>query len=166
MTSNPASTTPTSQPAAQLLLPTHHFAMRFSSTPRGARLARRLCAVRLDTWGIPYGTAAHDALTLIAAELCANAVQHGHVPGRDFHLQLTAHDRSVRIEVADTRGERLPTPVPADPTGSRTDGRGLLLVDALADLWGWRPRADGPGKTIWAQLAVPADTHDPATPDR
>ncbi|WP_155057518.1 ATP-binding protein [Streptomyces blattellae] len=155
MTSNSA--TRTAAPATtQLTAPTHHFAMRFSSTPRGARLARRLCAVRLDAWDIPYGTTAHDALTLITAELCANAVQHGHVPGRDFHLRLTAHATTVRIEVTDTRGERLPTPAPDDPTGSRTNGRGLLLVAALAGLWGWYPRPDGPGKTVWAQLTIPA----------
>ncbi|TPQ23985.1 ATP-binding protein [Streptomyces sporangiiformans] len=147
MTSNPAGNTTTT---TQLPTPTHHFAMRFSSTPRGARLARRLCGERLDAWGIPYDSEVHDALTLIAAELCANAVRHGHVPGRDFHLRLTAHDRTVRIEVTDTRGERLPAEAPADPDGDHTDGRGLLLVAALADLWAWSPRADGPGKTTWA----------------
>ncbi|MFF1679784.1 ATP-binding protein [Streptomyces sp. NPDC058256] len=141
----------------QLTTPTHHFTMRFSSTPRGARLARRLCGERLDSWGIPYGSEVHDVLTLITAELCANAVRHGNVPGRDFHLQLTADATStVRIEVTDTRGERLPTPTPADPEADRTDGRGLLLVAALADLWGWCPRADGPGKTVWALLTIPA----------
>lgn len=155
MTSNPPRNTAFTADT-QLISPTHHFEMRFTSTPRGARLARRLCAVRLDAWGIPYGTDAHDTLTLIAAELCANAIQHGHVPGRDFHLQLTAHDRTVRIEVTDTRGERLPTAMADDPTGSRTNGRGLLLVAALADLWGWCPRPGGPGKTVWAQLTVPA----------
>lgn len=49
------------------------FEMRFTSTPRGARLARRLAAVRLDAWGIPYGTDPHDAIVLIVAELTANA---------------------------------------------------------------------------------------------
>jgi len=164
MTSDPASNTTTAlaTTTTQLPTPTNHFAMRFSSTPRGARLARRLCGERLDSWGIPYGGDVHDALALIAAELCANAVRHGNVPGRDFHLRLAgvrlpAGGTTVRIEVTDTRGERLPTPAPADPTGGRTDGRGLLLVAALADLWGWCPRADGPGKTVWAQFTIPAD---------
>lgn len=132
--------------------------MRFTSTRRGARLARRLCGVRLDAWGIPYDCDAHDALTLIAAELCANAVRHGTVPGRDFHLRLTARDRVVRLEVTDTRGERIPVLAPHGTPADRTDGRGLLLVAELADLWGWFPRADGPGKTVWAQLAVPASS--------
>ncbi|MFE0250954.1 ATP-binding protein [Streptomyces sp. NPDC059010] len=157
MTSKPTATTPTTS-TTQLTVPTAHFAMRFSSTPRGARLARRLCAERLDAWGIPCGSDPHDALTLIAAELCANAVQHGRVLGRDFHVQLTADDETtVRIEVTDTRGERLPTPAPAGPMAQVTSagGRGLLLVEALADTWGFCPRHDGPGKTVWAQLSIP-----------
>lgn len=139
------------------------FQMRFTSTPRGARLARRLTAVRLDAWGVPYGTDDHDAVVLIVAELTANAVLHGNVPGRDFHLRL--HLRTgpgsvtVRVEVTDTRGERVPPrpgdPGPAVPAVDET-GRGLLLVAALAAHWGWHPRPDGPGKTVWAEREVPA----------
>ncbi|MFK4864213.1 ATP-binding protein [Streptomyces sp. CSMPJR101] len=139
--------------------------MYFSSTPRGARLARRLCEVRLDSWGLPYGSDPHEAVTLVVAELCANAVRHGHVPGRDFRLRLTGHDTDVLVEVTDTLGERLPSPsglrvspgaVGDGPGDDRDGGRGLLLVAALAEGWGWCPRAEGgPGKTVWARLALP-----------
>ncbi|ANB09600.1 serine/threonine protein kinase [Streptomyces ambofaciens] len=138
----------------------HEFTMCFSSTPRGARLARRLCGHRLDAWGVPYGSDAHDVVTLVASELCANAVRHGHVAGRDFHLLLTADPvaGTVRIEVSDTRGERLPrlsAGVPEDGDG----GRGLLLVEALADRWGCGPRpSGGPGKTVWAECTAPGLT--------
>ncbi|MFE0509271.1 ATP-binding protein [Streptomyces sp. NPDC058964] len=141
--------------AEQSPLTMHKFAMCFSSTPRGARLARRLCGTRLDAWGIPYGSNAHDVVTLVAAELCANAVRHGHVAGRDFHVLLTADPATgtVRIEVSDTRGERVPHLPTAPPDGD--GGRGLLLVEALADRWGWSPRATGgPGKTVWAECAA------------
>ncbi|MEU1483359.1 ATP-binding protein [Streptomyces sp. NPDC005752] len=131
----------------------HHFTMRFSSTPRGARLARRLAGERLDAWGIPYGCDAHDALLLTVAELSSNAVRHGHVSGRDFRLRLFAEGTAIRIEVTDTRGECLPTSAaPAAP--DQEGGRGLLLVAALADRWGWYPSVDGPGKTVWAVLEV------------
>ncbi|ORT57353.1 ATP-binding protein [Streptomyces sp. CB03238] len=153
MTRNPVSNTRTSQ----LNQPAHHFEMRFSSTPRGARLARRLSAERLDAWGVPYATDAHDTLTLLVAELAANAVRHGRVPGRDFLLRLTAHDATVRIEVTDTRGERLPAPPAGVPGPDRTGGRGLLLVECLAERWGWYPRTSGtPGKTVWAECDTPA----------
>lgn len=141
--------------ATQSPVTVHRFTMCFSSTPRGARLARRMCEHCLDAWGVPYDSDAHDAVTLVAAELCANAVRHGHVAGRDFRLRLTVTPatRTVRIEVTDTRGESLPR-IPATATDDGEGGRGLLLVAALADRWGWEPRPDGPGKTVWAECTV------------
>ncbi|MFJ3136370.1 ATP-binding protein [Streptomyces sp. NPDC086843] len=154
----------TEQPAPAT--PVHScFTLRFSSTPRGARLARRLCGERLDAWGIPYGSTAHDVLSLLISELATNAVTHGHVTGRDFRghlLALSATDAAtltIRVEVTDTRGDRIPEP-PAIPAGqpaadsARTGGRGLFLVEALADRWGWAPRQDGPGKTVWAEYTA------------
>ena len=147
--------------------PEREFAMRFTSTPRGARLARRLVSHRLNEWGYPYTTPVNETLTLIAAELTANAVQHGHVPGRDFHLQLTLADETFRIEVTDTRAEKQPPSTPPTPDSASESGRGLHLVDALADHWGVTPRQAAPGKTVWAELRVPtggpSHTH-PAAP--
>ncbi|WP_236576474.1 ATP-binding protein [Streptomyces sp. HF10] len=132
---------------------TQEFAMRFTSTPRGARLARRLVSLRLDEWGHPYDGRVNEAVTLIAAEFVANAVRHGRVPGRDFHLRLAEEDGVVRLEVSDTRGERLPEP--RVPCGE--GGRGLILVEALADTWGVAPRQ--PGKTVWAEVRLSPATH-------
>ncbi|MGW4287421.1 ATP-binding protein [Streptomyces sp. NPDC004673] len=134
--------------------------MRFTSTPRGARLARRLVGVRLEEWGIPYGTDAHDNIVLIAAELAANAVRHGHVAGRDFHVRLSlagSPARTARIEVTDTRGERVPPrPGELEEPGLAEGGRGLLLVSRLAAAWDWQVREEGPGKTVWAECGVGA----------
>ncbi|MEV5130173.1 ATP-binding protein [[Kitasatospora] papulosa] len=145
--------------ATQSPVTVHQFTMRFSSTLRGARLARRMCEHCLHTWGVPYDSDAHDVVTLVAAELCANAVRHGHVPGRDFQVHMTASPstRTVRIEVTDTRGGNVPL-LSADPSPDGESGRGLLLVAALADRWGCSPRAGGgPGKTVWAECtAYPA----------
>ncbi|MFE2286240.1 ATP-binding protein [Streptomyces sp. NPDC059443] len=128
--------------------------MRFTSTPRGARLARRLVSHRLHEWGHPYNTTANDDATLIAAELTANAVRHGHVPGRDFHLRLTVNPdaTTIRVEVTDTRTER--APVLTTPAPDSEAGRGLVLVAALATRWGTTLRPSAPGKTVWAQLVV------------
>ncbi|MET9036996.1 ATP-binding protein [Streptomyces mirabilis] len=129
------------------------FAQRFSSTRRGARLARRLATHRLDLWGVLYDTPVSDAVALLVAELSANAVLHGRVPGRDFELCLR-YDRAVglvRVEVSDTHpgqpklAEAAPAPETAD------GGRGLLLVETVASRWGVSERP-GPGKTIWAEL--------------
>ncbi|WP_344328352.1 ATP-binding protein [Streptomyces macrosporus] len=132
--------------------PLREFEMRFTSTPRGARLARRLASQRLDAWGHPYGTTVNDTVTLVVAELTANAIRHGHVPGRDFHLRLTAHPGHLRVEVADTRAERMPPVEVTTPDSDSETGRGLWLVSRLAASWGAVPRPDGPGKVVWAEI--------------
>lgn len=146
----------------------HTFEMRFTSSPRGARLARRLSALRLDAWGIPYDTRPHEDIALIVAELTANAVRHGHVSGRDFHFRLHAAPggRTVRVEVTDTRAESLPRlPAALAPGRDCADldesGRGLLLVAHLAARWDWHPRSDGPGKTVWAEYALEGSSGSP-----
>jgi anti-sigma regulatory factor (Ser/Thr protein kinase) len=141
-------------PDAQGATPVRTFGQRFSATRRGARLARLLAAHQLTEWGHPHGTEAHDTVVLVVAELAANAVLHGRVPGRDFALSLV-HDESrgvVRVEVADTH-PALPTVSRAGAAPDAEGGRGLLLVDALATDWGVRDRP-GPGKTVWAECAT------------
>jgi anti-sigma regulatory factor (Ser/Thr protein kinase) len=132
------------------------FAQRFSATRRGARLARRLATHRLDLWHLPYGSRASDTITLVVAELAANAVLHGRVPGCDFELRFM-YDRPaglVRVEVSDTHPEppRLPNSA-VQPSADADSGRGLLIVEAVAARWGVVGRT-GPGKTVWAECAV------------
>ena len=130
------------------------FRVQLSSTRRGARLARLLVVQRLDDWGIPRDCRTASTVAAVAAELAANAVTHGRSPGRDFALGLTLTAESVRIEVTDTRPDRLP-PAPGklpEPPGPQAEsGRGLLLVEALADRWGAGPQAPYT-KTVWAEI--------------
>ncbi|MFJ8271522.1 ATP-binding protein [Streptomyces sp. NPDC094154] len=132
--------------------PTLTFTQRFSATRRGARLARLLAAHQLTEWGHPSGTEAHDTVVLVVAELAANAVLHGRVPGRDFALALFFEEGrdAVRIEVTDTHPA---LPARMAPGPDQDGGRGLVLVDALAADWGVRDRL-GPGKTVWAECAL------------
>ncbi|WP_405643784.1 ATP-binding protein [Streptomyces sp. NBC_00019] len=132
------------------------FVQRLSPTPRAARLARHLALNQLHTWGIPYGSDASDSVAAIVAELAANAVAHGRVPGRDFELRLALVTGSVRVEVTDTRAERRP-PAPDAvrmPGPLEADGRGLALVDALADRWEVLDR-EPPAKTVRAEVDLP-----------
>ncbi|GFN04583.1 hypothetical protein Smic_31390 [Streptomyces microflavus] len=90
----------------------------------------------LGAWGLPSESAAH-----IVAELAANASVHGRVQGRDFQLTLAVSGRTLRIEVTDTRGDSAP-PGPGAvkaPEDDSEHGRGLLIVEALADHWGIAP---------------------------
>ncbi|GGX51937.1 ATP-binding protein [Streptomyces minutiscleroticus] len=135
------------------------FAQRLSATPRGARLARRLALAQLHDWGVPHGTGPSDAVAAIVAELAANAVTHGRVPGRDFELRLRLDAGGVRVEVTDTRAEpRPPGPDAVRPPRPLDEhGRGLLLVDALADRWEVLER-EAPGKTVRAEVDLPGRT--------
>ncbi|WP_405584097.1 ATP-binding protein [Streptomyces sp. NBC_01092] len=131
----------------QVTCPTHHFMVQLSATRRGARLARLLTERQLDDWGLPFGDAVH-----IVAELASNAVLHGRVPGRDFRLRLKLDaDRTLRIEVTDARGDRIPQ-VRDTVGGEAESGRGLLIVAAYADRWGV-DEAPANCKTVWAELA-------------
>ncbi|MEU2428193.1 ATP-binding protein [Streptomyces sp. NPDC007861] len=136
---------------AETATPTTEFTQRLSATRRGARLARHLAVHRLDAWGIPYDSELSDTAALIVAELAANAVTHGRVPGRDFELCLLLSAPKLRIEVSDTRGERVPAP-PGTPAPDAETGRGLLLVVALATAWGVTERTVG--KTVWAEVRL------------
>jgi anti-sigma regulatory factor (Ser/Thr protein kinase) len=146
----------TAPPAARRTLPAPTFTQRFSSTPLGARLARHLALNQLQVWGIPHGSDASDRAAVVVAELAANAVTHGRVPGRDFELRLSLPTGSLRIEVTDTRAERLP-PGPGGVGVARPldeSGRGLALVEAVVDRWEVLHR-NPPGKTVLAEIDLP-----------
>lgn len=68
------------------------------------------------------------------------------MPGRDAELRLSLEAGQVRVEVSDTRGDRLPV---AREAGDCEDGgRGIVLVASLAEKWGTTPRPGAPGKTV------------------
>ncbi|GAA0628766.1 hypothetical protein GCM10009535_00080 [Streptomyces thermocarboxydovorans] len=130
----------------------HHLTLRFSSTRRGARLARQLAVQQFTEWtGLPHDSEAARTVALVTAELAANAVRHGKLPGRDFRLALLLLPHTLRIEVTDSRPDRLPTRPPAPQPVDETSGRGLLLVEAYAARWGWTVR-DAFTKTVWAEV--------------
>ncbi|EFL33509.1 regulatory protein [Streptomyces viridochromogenes DSM 40736] len=65
---------------------------------------------------------------------------------------LLSAPATLRIEVTDTRAGDLPRHRP--PTPDAESGRGLLLVEALADRWGVE-LGPVPRKTVWAELDLP-----------
>ncbi|MFF3158526.1 ATP-binding protein [Streptomyces sp. NPDC057910] len=87
--------------------------MQFSSTLRGARLARPLAVQHLAEHGIERTADTSRAVATVVAEFAANAITHGHTPGRDFEVRLALTAYLVRIEVADTRPDRF-SRTPAD----------------------------------------------------
>lgn len=136
---------------AEISTPTGQMTQRLSATPRGARLARRLTAAQLTEWGHPPDTEANDTAQHLVAELAANAVTHGRVPGRDFELRLLLlPGNTLRIEVSDPRDDRQLRFVTGEEDAEH--GRGLILVTLLARAWGVTER--DVGKTVWAEMGL------------
>lgn len=90
-----------------------------------------------------------DVLILVS-ELVTNAVRHGRP---EIGLTLTLAPTTLTVEVRDG-GANLPVlPPHAASAPGHTNGRGLIIVDALATTWGIRPNRRAPGKTVWCEFA-------------
>lgn len=106
--------------------------------------ARRFAAEAVTAWGI---TDRLDDVRLCVSEVATNALVHVAHPGAAvaaFEVRLTLDRATILLEVHDS-GPGHPTR--RAPTADAGHGRGLLLVDALADAWG--VRAEPAGKTVW-----------------
>jgi len=90
-------------------------------------------------------TACSDTAELLTSELVTNALIH---TDNDAVLTATVSSHKLRVEVRDfaRRRPRLRAPDVEDGT----HGRGLVLVQSLADAWG--VRAHGVGKSVWFEL--------------
>jgi anti-sigma regulatory factor (Ser/Thr protein kinase) len=117
------------------------------SRPESAATARRLAqVVILRHWGL--GPRLTEDAVLLVSELVGNAVRH--TGARVFGLRMRRRRGWIRVEVRDpSRG--LPCLMPVQELD--ISGRGLFLVDELADRWGvdLLPR----GKTTWFEMRVP-----------
>ncbi|MEU5364281.1 ATP-binding protein [Streptomyces sp. NPDC005925] len=125
--------------------------MRIGCTGEDLALARRFTRDTLRQWGLDHCT---DDAVLVLTELASNAVSHA-VPraaGReqDVRLGLRVDPRHLTLSVSDP-ADAPPVCRPAGGWALEERGRGLRLVDALSDEWGWSPR-DPAGKTVWAKL--------------
>ncbi|MEH0545056.1 ATP-binding protein [Streptomyces sp. B21-105] len=120
--------------------------------------ARRWARSRLVGSGIGDEEPLAETLILLVSELVTNAVVHTGCPAV-LRLSLpggAAEPSIVRLEVADSSDR---APVPRCAGDEATGGRGLALVDGLADRWGWS--VEGAGKRIWCELdrcAAPAES--------
>jgi anti-sigma regulatory factor (Ser/Thr protein kinase) len=102
----------------------------------------------LAEWGLPHLAA--DA-ELLVSELVSNAISHGSRGGGDhIRVSLRSDGTQVCLLVWD---QNLTLPTPAEPDTGTPDGRGLMIVAALAARWGSYRTQDGGGKIVWAVLA-------------
>ncbi|MFB6677513.1 SpoIIE family protein phosphatase [Streptomyces sp. NPDC057684] len=116
--------------------------------PEALREARHMIRAAVRAWGAG-GRA--DEIELVADEMITNALMHTDGPAIVTLRVITASDRRLRVDVEDT-SSALPRRREAGEDG--VSGRGLLLVDRLADVWGVEAR--GSGKCVWCEFVVPA----------
>lgn len=86
-----------------------------------------------------------DDVALLASELATNAVLHG---ARPIAVAVAAGGHRLRVEVSDAAPA---LPVELDLGPEIENGRGLAIVEAVADEWG-AERVAGDGKVVWAEL--------------
>ncbi|MER6134901.1 ATP-binding protein [Streptomyces sp. NPDC001815] len=96
----------------------------------------------LAHWGRPGGS---ETAELLTSEIVTNALIH---TDREALLTATVGPRGLRVEVRDFAARRPRLRAPNADDG--THGRGLVLVQALADAWG--VRMHGVGKAVWFEL--------------
>jgi anti-sigma regulatory factor (Ser/Thr protein kinase) len=89
-----------------------------------------------------------ETIALIASELATNCVRHA---ASAFEIRIEQLPDRVHIEVED---DGTGDPVLRSPGLEDTSGRGLQIVQALADEWGVIPKPETDGKTVWATIAI------------
>jgi anti-sigma regulatory factor (Ser/Thr protein kinase) len=115
---------------------------RFEPEPRNVREARDFVANALRTQGF---VGDEDTVLLLTSELVTNAVRHAATP---FEIRVDVDADKVLVSVIDEDVEH--PPQVQQPGPEDTNGRGLLLVDQLAAVWGSNAR--GGSKSVWFSL--------------
>ncbi|MFD5751658.1 ATP-binding protein [Streptomyces sp. NPDC127033] len=143
--SNPVQAAPVGHPA---------YSQTFPCEPETAEVGRKLVRDALAVWRLDDLA---DRAALVMSELIANAVRH--TPCASIRLMVGRPSaRRVRIGVVDRAPSRLPVLSPADADDE--SGRGLFLIDAIADRWGYElhgRRGRTWAKEVWAELLIEAE---------
>ena len=114
--------------------------------PRAAGIARRFLRTFLERVEVPDEVAATAELCL--SELVTNAIVHA---GGRSELRATV-DGALTVSVRDHGGDALDAAPDDDLDPLRVHGRGLQLVEALADRWG--SERDAIGTRVWFSLEL------------
>ncbi|MFI0215055.1 SpoIIE family protein phosphatase [Streptomyces lydicus] len=115
--------------------------------PEGLSAARHMIRAAVRAWGAAERS---EEIELVADELITNALLH--TDGEAVVNIRMPHsvERRLRLEVEDHSSS---LPRRREPGEAGVSGRGLLLVDRLADVWGVEPR--GGGKCVWCEFNCP-----------
>jgi anti-sigma regulatory factor (Ser/Thr protein kinase) len=153
-----------------------HASLDLDPDPLAPRRAREFVTSTVQQWGLGEHA---DTVRLLTTELVTNGVLHART---SLGVSMTVADSELTVEVHDhdprppmPRGQRIDLLAdidlllaqaqdrPADvderhqtmhigPAGAIGAGRGLLLIETLADEWGVQQETDG--KSVWFRLSV------------
>lgn len=117
---------------------------------RAVTVSRRTLRLILTMHGLIHLV---DVAELLATELISNAVCHTQGPAA---LRVRWSAGVLRVGAWDADPEPPEPPASLDQLADAEEGRGLALVRACADLWGWQPlaREGSRGKYVWCELAA------------
>jgi anti-sigma regulatory factor (Ser/Thr protein kinase) len=121
--------------------------LQLPASTSSARAARRAVA------GLPLNghEQALNDLRLLVTELVTNSIRHAQLSPTDtIRLTVALRQTIIRVEVADDGPGFTRPALDAPPTG--TGGRGLYLVDILADRWGAEPTLGRDGWRVWFEI--------------
>ena len=123
-----------------------------SPDARSVRAGRDFTIATMNRWGAAERC---DDIAVVVSELLTNALRHalpdvGVAPRCAIRLALLQPGRCVICAVADPSPK---TPVPQEPGALCEGGRGLHVIDALADTWGYTPPSHS-GKVVWALFSL------------
>ena len=129
-----------------------------AALPTAPACARTFVRLTLAVWHLSTFS---DTAELLASELVSNVVQvsadgaeqptHHFAEPLVIRVCLLTDDERILLEVWD-EAPGIPQVCHAATDDER--GRGLALVEALAEQWGWRPATGRPGKCTWATLRI------------
>lgn len=143
---------PDSAPVGWTWLP--RIATRTPGVDAGSvRAARAFTIATLRRWGVAERS---EDIAVVVSELLTNAVQHalpdsvGRRPRWPIRLGLLQPGPCVLCAVADPSEM---APVPKTPVSLAETGRGLPIICALSDRWGYTPLNDM-GKVVWAMFST------------
>ncbi|PZG94113.1 ATP-binding protein [Streptomyces sp. NTH33] len=126
------------------------YCLYIPNDPRAVTVSRRTLRLILTMHGL---IRLADTAELLATELVSNAVRHTKGPAA---LRVRWSAGVLRIGAWDADPRPPEPPVPLEQVTDLEEGRGLALVRACADLWGWQPlaREGNRGKVVWCELAA------------
>ncbi|MEV0521852.1 ATP-binding protein [Streptomyces sp. NPDC050439] len=147
----PPHPTPASSAGLTTAAPRREYWFGLPALRTSARAARDAVRHRLSAWQVT-GTTCSDAVLLVS-ELTTNAVLHTDSERVLCGLMLSGGEQRLRIELHDA-GRTPIRPPEHQADACAESGRGLFLVQELADRWGSAHSTRAEGTVVWAELTA------------